>query len=63
MMFLTKAFSSSVSVGIGSQKGVLRSLVRELALAVKDANPRISIDKNNAALKTWSSALGVAVTS
>jgi hypothetical protein len=38
---LTKGFSQSVSVGIGSQKGVLRSLVRQ-ALAVKDANPRLS---------------------
>jgi hypothetical protein len=31
-----------VSVGIDFQKGVLRSLVGEDVLAVKDANPRIS---------------------
>ena len=37
---LTKEFLRSVSVGIGSQKGVLRSLVGEDVLAVKDANPR-----------------------
>jgi hypothetical protein len=37
---LTKGFLRSVSAGIGSQKGVLRSLVRKEALAVKDANPR-----------------------
>jgi hypothetical protein len=41
LRLLTKGFSPSVSAGIGSQKGVLRSLVRQ-ALAVKDANPRIS---------------------
>jgi len=38
--YLTKGFLRSVSAGIGSQKGVLRSLVGEQALAVKDANPR-----------------------
>ena len=48
MAFLAKAFSWSLSVGIGSQKGVLRSLVRELALAVKDANPRISHEEPEA---------------
>jgi hypothetical protein len=42
MMFLARGLSPSVSVGIDFQKGVLRSLVREDALAVKDANPRIS---------------------
>jgi hypothetical protein len=39
--YLTKEFLRSVSAGIGSQKGALRSLVREQAQAVKDANPCI----------------------
>jgi hypothetical protein len=37
--FLTKGFLRSVSAGIGSQKGVLRSLVRSKQ-PVKDADPR-----------------------
>jgi hypothetical protein len=40
--YLAKGFLRSVSAGIGSQKGVLRYLGEEHALAVKDANPRIS---------------------
>jgi len=42
LSYLTKGFSRSVSAGIDLQKGVLRSLVRKQALAVKDADPRIS---------------------
>ena len=42
LSYLHKGFSQSVSAGIGLQKGVLRSLARKQALAVKDANPRIS---------------------
>jgi len=37
-----------VSVGIDFQKGVLRSLVREDVLAVKDASPRISHEEPEA---------------
>ena len=37
-----RSFFRSVSAGIGSQKGVLRFLGEEAALAVKDADPRIS---------------------